>query len=59
MDLMTFSKIGLGVVLGGGAGYLYHRVVGCRTGACPLTANPWISTVYGAFMGLILSTGNH
>ena len=33
-------------VLGAAAGYGYHRLVGCRTGACPLTATPWIATGY-------------
>ncbi|MCB9628697.1 MAG: hypothetical protein H6725_15100 [Sandaracinaceae bacterium] len=43
-------------VLGGGAiGYAYHRLVGCRSGACPITANPWVATAYGALMGLMLA----
>ena len=42
-------------ILGGGAlGYLYHRVVGCRSGACPITASPITSTLYGATMGLLI-----
>ena len=33
-------------VLGGAAvGLLYQRVVGCRTGTCPITSNPYIATV--------------
>jgi hypothetical protein len=35
----------------------YERVVGCRTGACAITANPYISTLYGALMGYLLSGG--
>lgn len=43
-------------VLGGGViGYAYHRVVGCRSGVCPITANPWVATGYGALMGLMLA----
>lgn len=45
----------LPVVLGGLAGFLYYRFVGCRTGACPLTSNPWISTIYGAVIGVLLA----
>jgi hypothetical protein len=42
-------------VLGGAlAGYLYYRFVGCRTGACPITSSPIISTVYGAMIGFLL-----
>lgn len=43
------------VLIGGGLGYLYHRAVGCRSGACPLTASPWRSSAYGAFVGLVVA----
>jgi len=42
-------------VLGGVCGYGYHRLVGCRTGACPITANPYVSTLYGAVMAYLLA----
>lgn len=45
----------IGAVAGGLAGYGWHRLVGCSTGACPLTANPRVATLYGAFLGLMLS----
>jgi hypothetical protein len=40
---------------GAAAGYAYHRLVGCRTGACMITANPWVSTLYGAILGVFAS----
>ena len=53
---MTRTKMKLLLfVLGGAvAGYLYYRVVGCRSGACPITSSPIISTLYGAAMGFLL-----
>ncbi len=41
----------------GGAlvGFLYYRLVGCRSGACPITGNPYISTLYGAVLGFLLA----
>ena len=43
------------LVVGAALGYGYHRFVGCSSGACPITANPYISTVYGAVMGYLAS----
>jgi len=45
----------LPVVAGGLLGFSYYFFIGCRTGSCPITSNPWISTIYGAFAGLIIS----
>lgn len=45
--LIRIAAIGVGA----GAGYLLYRLVGCRTGFCPITRNPWISTLYGAVLG--------
>ncbi len=45
----------LATLVGAALGYGYHRFVGCSSGACPITANPYISTVYGAVMGYLAS----
>jgi len=45
----------LPIALGAAGGYAYYRFVGCRTGACPLTSNPWISTLYGALIGALIT----
>ncbi len=42
-------------VLGAGLGFGLHRLVGCRNGACPIWASPYVSTMYGALLGFLLS----
>ena len=52
-----FLKILPAVILGAlGAtgGYLYYRFVGCASGACPIASDPYISTVYGGIIGVLL-----
>ena len=49
----------IGTFIGGLAGFLYWKYVGCLTGTCAITSNPYRSTMYGAVMGsLILSLFN-
>ena len=45
----------LGTIIGGAAGFLVYKLIGCSTGACPLTADPFASTLYGATAGFLLS----
>ena len=60
---MEFSKSALirqitrtlpGLALGALAGFAYYYFIGCTSGSCPITSNPWISTAYGAAMGGLL-----
>lgn len=50
-------RVVLSVAIGAVLGYAYHRFIGCRTGACPITASPYTSTLYGAVMGFLFSGG--
>lgn len=51
--MSPFLRTLLGVAAGAALGYGWYRLVGCRTGTCPLTATPLRSMLYGAFMGLL------
>ena len=54
---MVPTRLLLSVALGALAGFGYYRLVGCRSGACPIWANPYISTIYGGVLGYILGAG--
>lgn len=43
-------------VLGAVGGYCYYRFVGCVSGICAITSNPWISTIYGGIIGALLGS---
>ena len=51
---MTLKLI-IGALVGGGLGFAYYKFVGCSTGTCPLTSNPFISTIYGMAMGALVA----
>ncbi len=44
----------IGALAGAMAGFLYWKYVGCLTGTCAITSNPFRSTMYGAVMGTLL-----
>lgn len=48
-------RLVIGIAVGGLVGFGLYRFVGCSTGACPITSNPWISTLYGMVMGAMAS----
>jgi len=47
----NFLKPALGVVIGGILGFLYYSFVGCSSGSCAITSNPYLSIMFGGFFG--------
>ena len=41
----------MGAAVGAIVGFLYYRFIGCRSGACFIPGNPYISTIYWAAIG--------
>ena len=44
-------------LVGAAGGYAYYYFVGCASGACPISSNPYISTLYGGAIGFLLTIG--
>ena len=49
-----FLKSFIAVVIGGIAGFLYYHFVGCQSGSCAITSNPFLSILVGSFFGLFI-----
>jgi len=49
-----FWKPFLAVFIGGVAGFLYYHFVGCTSGQCAITSNPYSSVIGGSFLGLFV-----
>jgi xanthine/uracil permease len=43
-----------GLVVGIAGGYLYFHFIGCRSGSCAITSNPYMSMIWGGLMGYLL-----
>lgn len=53
-NFLKKNKLGLiGIVVGMVAGYAYYYYIGCSSGTCPITSNPYISIIYGAILGYL------
>ena len=47
-------RVVLAAVVGGVAGYFYWAPIGCVSGGCPITSNPWMTKGFGALMAATL-----
>ena len=43
-----------GILVGVLVGYIYYHYVGCLSGTCPITSNPYRMMIYGALVGYLL-----
>jgi hypothetical protein len=46
-------RIAIGILVGAGLGYGYYYFIGCTSGSCPITSNPWNSTIAGMVLGVV------
>lgn len=54
--VLKWTKRILPLVLGALGGFLYYSYIGCVTGKCAITGNPWLSTAYGALIGAVFTS---
>lgn len=47
----TIFAVAAGMIFG----YIYYAKVGCVTGTCPISSNPYISVGYGGVLGYLVS----
>ncbi len=52
--LLNNKLLLIGIVLGGVAGFMYWKFVGCNSGTCMITSKWHNSTAYGALIGGLL-----
>ena len=50
-----YVRLGVAAVVGAVLGYAYYYYIGCSTGSCPITGNPYISTIYGGILGILFA----
>jgi hypothetical protein len=44
-----------GAAAGAALGFLYYRLIGCRTGVCPLTSTLYGTLIYGGVLGTLVT----
>ena len=44
----------IGVIVGMTGGFLYYYFIGCNSGTCRITSNPYISIIYGGVLGFLV-----
>jgi hypothetical protein len=49
-----FWKSFIAISIGGIAGFLYYYFVGCSSGTCAITSNPYLSIILGGLFGYFL-----
>jgi len=54
MEASTIKMIAYPLI-GGILGFGYYKLVGCKSGSCPITSNPFISILYGALLGFMVA----
>lgn len=44
----------IGLLVGAAGGYLYYYFIGCQSGSCSITSNPYLSVAWGLILGWLI-----
>lgn len=44
-----------GLIIGAISGFIYYKTIGCTSGGCAITSNPYMSILWGGVMGYLLA----
>jgi hypothetical protein len=55
--MFSIVRVVIGAVVGAGVGFAIYKFIGCRTGACPLTGNPFIAMFIWGVAGALMGAG--
>lgn len=53
---IKYMPLAVLTLIGAAGGYLYYRYVGCSSGMCAISSNPYISTIYGGIIGALIGS---
>ena len=56
-NMTLLVRMLIGGAVGAAIGFVMYKFVGCKTGACPITANPFVSMAVYAGIGAMLAAG--
>jgi Family of unknown function (DUF6132) len=55
--MKIWSRRALFILAGAAGGFAYYYFIGCANGACPISSNPYASTLWGSLVGGTLAMG--
>jgi|GEM_PF-439520 len=44
-----------GFAVGALGGFIYYKTIGCSSGGCAITSNPYMSIIWGGLLGYLLA----
>jgi xanthine/uracil permease len=51
--IKKYRKQVIGIFIGAVLGYGYYFFIGCKSGSCLISSNPFVSVPYGALLGFL------